>query len=234
MGDLEEIKEFIRGRYVHRCLGVDWSGGGQDYQSYTGVALVGIRPDGVCEVPYMAALQYTTDHRSEADQVKMLATVFAASFIAHDFTGAGNVRETLLVQSGWPLQKVMPMTLTRTTGERGIIYYNDPNDTAVRKSYTLDKGRSLVLSCTLVKSGGLLFPRYKSCESQLAHFLALTEHYIERPTGSPVFSVHRAPGKPDDIAHAINFATMGLFYAQDRWPNIASQFTTGRETEDQL
>ena len=231
--DIEDVRNFIQGRYIYRALGVDWSGGGAEYQSYTGVALVGIRPDGTCEVPYMAKLQYTTDHKDEAEQVRILATQFAANFIAHDFSGAGNVRETLLVMSGWPLEKIMPMTLSRTSGQKGILFHNNPNDTAVRNSYTLDKGRSLVLTCTLIKSLGIKFGRYETCQDHLEHFLALTEHYTERPTGGPVFSVHRAPGKPDDIAHAVNFAVMGLFYAHG-WPDITRQFLTRGPTEDEL
>lgn len=222
--DLDDVKNFIRGRYIRTALGVDWSGGGVDYQSFTGIALVGLRPDGVVEVPFMKVLPYSTDHMAEAKMVLDYANLLAVSVVAHDFSGAGNVRETLLVHSGWDLDRVVPITLTRTNGSKGIMYYNNPNDIAVRNSWTLDKGRSLVLTCTLVKSRGMLLPSYAQYKDELEHFLALIEHYAESPTSGPSFSVHRAVGKPDDLAHAVNFGAMALFKIEDRWPNISQQF----------
>lgn len=235
--DIDEIRDFISRRYIMTVLGVDWSGGGMDYQSYTGIALAGLRADGVVEIPYMTVLPYSTDHVKEAQDVLELANRLGAATVAHDFSGAGNVRETLLVHSGWPYERLVPITLTRTNGMKGIMYYNDPKDTNVRHSWTLDKGRSLVLTCTLIKSCGVLFGQYEPNKEQVEHFLALMEHYVERPVGGPVFAVHRVPGKPDDVAHAVNFAVMTLFQMNDNWPNIANQFTGKYNlplTEDQI
>jgi hypothetical protein len=222
--DVDDVREFIRGRYIRTALGVDWSGGGIDYQSFTGIALVGLRGDGVVEVPFLKVLPYSTDHMAEAKLVLEYANRLGAHVLAHDFSGAGNVRETLLVHSGWPLDRIVPITLTRTNGSKGIMYYNNPNDTAVRNSWTLDKGRSLVLTCTLIKSKGLILPKYEKFKDELEHFLALIEHYAESPTSGPSFSVHRAVGKPDDLAHAVNFGTMAVFNIEDAWPNISNQF----------
>ena len=185
----------------------------------------------------MTVLPYSTDHVKEAQDVLELANRLGAATIAHDFSGAGNVRETLLVHSGWPYERLVPITLTRTNGMKGIMYYNDPKDTNVRHSWTLDKGRSLVLTCTLIKSCGILFGQYESNKEHVEHFLALMEHYVERPVGGPVFAVHRVPGKPDDVAHAVNFAVTTLFQMNDNWPNIANQFMGKYNlplTEDQL
>lgn len=221
---IDSVREFITRRYITTVLGVDWSGGGVDYQSYTGVALAGLRADGVIEVPFMHVLPYSTEHLKEAQDISQIANLLGASFIAHDFSGAGNVRETLLVHAGWPYERLIPITLTRTNGMKGLMYYNDPQDTKVRHSWTLDKARSLVLTCTLIKSLGILFGQYEGCKEQLEHFLALMEHYVERPVGGPVFAIHRVPGKPDDVAHAVNFAVMSLFQMNGNWPNIANQF----------
>lgn len=224
--DIESVKEYCARRYIHKILCVDWSGGGVDYQSFTGIALAGIRGDGVIEVPFMKILPYTTNHSQEAALVKEYALALNAEMIAHDFSGAGNVRETLLIQSGWPYERVIPITLTRTSQQKAILSYEAPATEDVRHSYKLDKGRSLVLCCTLIKSGGILFPKYDGCKDEVTHFLNLIEHYIERPTSGPVFSITKVPKQPDDIAQAINLGVCSLFHIVGHWPNISQQFDT--------
>ena len=221
------------GRYKSIALGVDWSGGGKEYQSFTAVALVGLNHANRLEVPFMQKMPYTTNHMEEATLINSLANHFKVHILAHDFSGAGSVRETCMTHSGFPYDRIMPITLTSMPSYKGLLRYatNETEDT--RRSYSLDKGRGLVFTCSLIKSLGIMFPQYSSCSKELDDFLNLIEHYIERPTGGAVYGITKVPKKPDDMSFAIMFGAVACFYATDSWPDLANLFLSKYAGEDE-
>ena len=80
------------------------------------------------------------------------------NWVAHDYGGAGDVRESILVKAGWPIQKVCPFTYLSMAPDKPIVHYNDPGATGARKFWGLDKARSLLLLCELIRAGYIIFP----------------------------------------------------------------------------
>lgn len=220
------------GRYKMTALGVDWSGGGKEYQSFTSIAVAGLTHANRIEIPFMKKMPYTTNHMEEATIINSIASHLSTNIIAHDFSGAGNVRETCMVHSGMPSERIMPITLSSMPSYKGLLKFATDDTGDTRRSYTLDKGRGLVFTCSLIKSLGIVFPKYESCKDELGDFLNLIEHYIERPQGGPVYGITKVPKKPDDTAFAVMFAAIACFYATDAWPNLSNLFLDKYAGED--
>jgi hypothetical protein len=146
-------------------------------------------------------------------------------YIGMDYGGQGNVQETLLVSRGWPLERIVPFTYAVMAPTRPIVFYNPPAGRGVRSSYTLDKPRSLLLLCEMIKRGFVKLPsgdRYLN--DHLRDFLNIMEESIDNPRGSPRKLVKRMARRTDDVVHAINFLVMSLLHSTQAWPKMAEAF----------
>ena len=218
--------------YVDVAIGVDWGGStapygrdratrltNSDSQSYTAIAVVGLRATGKVDVLYVTRLDLNNDHHEEASACIRAWTDVDANksktLFCHDYGGAGSIRETLMVQYGLPVKNIM-----------GCCYVSAPQSKMLesraeggRVYWSLDKARSLTLLCHAIKAGFVGLPEWESSKRFTTDFLALIEDYIERPGAANILRVIRKPGAPDDIAHAINFATVGLWHRHG-YPNF--------------
>lgn len=217
--------------YIITTTGVDWGGKGkelttdkEEFISNTAIAVAGMRADGVVEITSVRRAPYEADHAAEAALVRNTASDSQSDWVAHDFGGAGDVRETVLIHSGWPKKKVMPCTYSIMSVNKPIVYWQRPGATGARSSYTLDKTRSLQLLCALIKTRQVLLPEWSSNREALSDFFSLFEESIEGPRGSARRLVKKVKGRTDDVCHAINFAVMACYHATRRWPNIADAF----------
>jgi hypothetical protein len=100
--------------YRTRVLAIDWGGGGEEGISFTVVAVLGFRHDGTIDVLWAKRLLIGGDHLQEAVECMKWSDRFNCDFVAHDYTGAGTVRETVMVQAGFNLDRVMAMRLVRS------------------------------------------------------------------------------------------------------------------------
>lgn len=216
-----------------RAMGVDWGGGGEEEISFTTAALVGFDPTtGIVEVPYMERLHSGYSHDEEARRMLWLFTEAGCQFFAHDFGGAGAVRETLMIQAGIPLERIVPIMYVRSV-TRDILTYHPPPLGEIRGYYKLDKARSLVLQAICVKSGTILLPEYESAKNLTSDFLSLIEEKREMAAGSDIYLIRRIPKQPDDLAHSINFGCCALWHYCRQWPDI-SKVERFKLTEEQL
>jgi hypothetical protein len=220
--------------YPKRIIAVDWGGGGEDGVSYTSIAVMGMSPDGGIDVIYGRRSLTPYDHEGEARLVLDLVNRFHATHIAHDYTGAGALRETFIVQAGFPLSKIVPIHYTRA-GREAIMLYKPSTPNHPRPYYTIDKARSLVLVCNQIKTQRIRFFGYdykNPDEPGLLHdFLALMEEKIDRKIGGDVYTITRSPKKTDDFAQAVNIGACTLWHHTKSWPDIAdtAKFAIDRE-----
>lgn len=237
---IKDLKEAGRAKYVKptqidkrdfvmTALGVDWGGKGREkttdadeFVSNTALAHAGIRADGKIEVNWGYVTPYIADHFQEAYTVKEAAALAGVEWVAHDYGGAGNVRESILVNAGWPLSKICPFTYMAMSPDKSIVDFNEPGDTGARRYWSLDKARSLLLLCELIRAGMIIFPPYEGeMQHMLNDFLSIFEESKDSPRGRSATLVHRVAKQHDDFVHAVNYACMALYHATGFWPDVA-------------
>lgn len=213
-------------QYVMRVLSIDWSGGGSKQESLTAFAVLGIKASGHIDVIWMKKFQHSNDYAATAASVRYYYDKFFCQMLVHDYGGAGIGREQILVHSGFPEHLIIPITYVRAAATAPLMVFKEPPNETVRASYSLDKARSLVLTCELIKQGYIHFPDWKSSEECLRDFLALVEETLITPRGADIFLISKAQGVPDDMAHAINIGVCALYYQQGKWPDLAKSLKT--------
>jgi hypothetical protein len=222
--------------YIIRVLGVDWGGGGEVRRgadkkktenitmSFTCCAVLGLRGDGRIDVIYGRRLLTPHDHMEEAKQIMRIYQMFDCQILAHDYNGAGALRETIAVQAGVPLSRISPQVYTRSANQN-IMTFHKSEDRHSRNYWLVDKARSLQLVCQCIKLIHIrMFKHdYISEENRgLQHdFLSLMENKIEAARGPDVYTIQRNPHFPDDFAHAVNFGACAIWNETKTWPNIA-------------
>lgn len=227
------------GEYVAQCLGVDWGGRGkertsdaEDFISNTAFALAGLRSDSRVEIKWLHKVSYEVDMSHETEMAVNVAVQSHTTHIALDYGGQGNVQEQQLRAHGWPQHAIMPFTYTVMTPNKPIVFFNATKKPGVRVSLMLDKPRSLLLLCELVKRGWVILPKNEEwMNNHLLDFMNIYEESMDNPNGSPRRLVKRMSRRTDDVVHAINFAVMGLFRMTSAWPQITAAFVTGWNTE---
>lgn len=220
--------------YIFRVLGVDWGGGGEVRKSsnkkntaenmtmsFTTCAVVGLRGDGKLDVIYGRRLLTPHDHLEEARQVLRIYQMFDCNALAHDYNGAGSVRESIVVQAGLPYRQVAPIVYFRSAA-KNIMTFHKTDDVHSRNYWILDKARSLQNLCNAIKLKIVRFFKhdYVSEDNRgLQHdFLSLMENKVETARAGDIYMIQRNPHFPDDFAHSVNFAASFIWDQTRSWP----------------
>ena len=214
-------------------IGIDWGGGGSESKSHTVVCLCGVRPGmDTVDVLYAIRLKQAMTPQEEVIYITNLITQFNPDLIAHDYGGAGNLREVMMIQAGVPEKRIVPYTYS-VTAKRQIIYFN-PGVAGTRSSYTIDKPRSLVTLCAMMRAGKVTLPRWPgdTDDNPFLDFLNLSEEVQERARGSDAVIVSKAPESTDDTCHALNYAASCIWYHQQRYPDLAEALQIKLSQED--
>ncbi len=229
----------IKGRvneYQYRCLAVDWGGGGEDETSFTTLAVLGWKMDGTIHCLWGRRLLTPHDHLGEAHECLRVFNSFQCHFLAHDYTGAGSLRETFINHAGVPMNKLIPIAYVRTA-HRDLMSLHPATRQHPRDFHQLDKARSLQLTCNCIKLKALRFFQYdyvNKDEPGLLHdFLALIENKVDTAHAGDLYTIIRNPMFKDDFAQAVNIGCCALWHATSSWPNVA-QLASMRLTQDQL
>ena len=211
-------------RYKHRVLAVDWGGGGEAGISFTVLAVLGFQLDGSIDVIWAKKLFIGGDHLAEAVECMKYSNLFNCDFVAHDYTGAGTVRETVMAQAGFNLDRVMAMRLVRSASQDFCVY-KAPTAINHRAHYSLDKTRSLLYTCQAIKLKQVKFFEYdwKSQDQPglIADFLALTENKQATRNAGDIYTITRNTLLSDDFAQAVNLGCAALWHINDAVPNFA-------------
>lgn len=220
--------------YTHRILAIDWGGGGEAGISFTVLSVMGFRPDGTIDVIWAKRLLIGGDHLAEAVECMKWSNLFNCDFVAHDYTGAGTVRETVMVQAGFNLDRVMAMRLVRSAAQ-DLLVYKAPTEINHRAHYSLDKTRSLLYTCQAIKLKQVRFFQYDRISQEMpgliSDFLALVENKADSRTSSDIYTITRNVLLTDDFAQAVNLGCAALWHINDAWPNFAAIAGVARISE---
>jgi len=222
---IEEAKR-VMNQYTVRMLAIDWGGGGQDQISYTVFAVLGMRPGGKIDVIY--GHRSLTPHAPfvEADMALKIMSELKCSYACHDYTGAGDMREEIMVKAGLPVDRSFPIAYIRATAGPMMRHIPFNESTEQRDHYRLCKARSFELTCALIKLCYIRFFKYdflNPSQTGLLHdFLSLVVDDVSSRTGSDIHTIIRnEKAGPDDFANAVNIGVCSLCYRRKQWPNVA-------------
>lgn len=206
-----------RVNYDMVVVGVDWTGGGSG-TSTTVIAVLGRQfYSGQTDVLYMVRLPQGTHPKVESDTVVRVATEVRADLIAHDFTGAGWMREALLVGSypEWST-RLYPISYSYKPTANMVTYV----DTGIRKSYSVDKTKSLLMTMASIQYHKMTIPMFDALDKAAPQrdFLAIIEQKQEIAKGSDVYLLAKSPSFPDDGAHAVNIGYVAMCDVANQYP----------------
>ena len=229
----------LRGHYDLVVLGVDWGGGGGG-ESATGLAVIAKSfNNSHFETLYMRRLPTGLSPEQEASIVESVASDFRVDLIAHDYTGAGFMREAFFVQAypEWR-NSLFPVSY----GFRPNASLVTTSESGSRASYVVDKTKSLLLTLSCIKHGVLTVPWFDQLDASAPQldFLAIVEHKnkLEDVEGnvvqrrSEVYLLDKVAGVRDDAAQATNIGFIAACHTLGQYPVITydSKFDI---TEDQ-
>lgn len=223
------IRDRLR-HYKFRVLGVDWGGGGETGVSFTTLALMGLRPDGKIDVLWGKRLLTPNDHMREAREIRHWVNYFGVDLMPHDYTGAGIVRETVLIQAGMTEEHIMPIQYVRAAS-KSLLRVVEATPIHARRHWRLDKTRSLLYTCEAIKLGMIRFFKYdyKSEDDRglLNDFLSLVSEKTETRLAGEIYTIIRNPMRTDDFAHSCNLGAAAIWHAHG-WPNFAEAANIAR------
>ena len=224
-----------RRSYAGYVMGVDWSGGGDLEESFTAISIVGFRNGtDILDCVYAERVPMGMSPEEEAAYIMGLFTRTQCVLLAHDYGGAGYVRESLMRQAGLPDHQIIPYTYV-SSSTKDVITYNPPTGSGVRFSYSMDKARSLAILCAMVRAGKISLPEYTdSTRVVLDDLLNLVELPRELPRGNIMYLIGRAPKKPDDFAHALNYAASAIWYTRQSYPDLSVVSDKFKLSDEQL
>jgi len=222
--------------YRFRVLTCDWGGGGEDGVSYTKMAVLGMLPDGKIHCLWGMQSLRPHDHIYEARLVLGALHQFQCHALVHDYTGAGSLRETLIVQAGWPLDRIIPIAYQRAAAG-DIMTWHEKTELHPRDYWIVDKSRSLLYTCAYIKTLWLKFFKddYEDADNPglIRDFLALIDEKVDSRTARDMFLITRDPNLSDDFAQAVNIGCCALWKMSGKWPDLA-RITEMRVSPDLL
>ena len=207
---------------THVFVGVDWSGGGGGF-SRTAIAVLG-KMHGhrdTCLL-YLQTLPHGLTPEEEVDKVAHVYSACRAEILAHDYTGAGFVRESvLLARHPYLRDHIYPFAYVFRTGKELVTYQQSGS----RRSANVDKTRSLLLTFNAVRSGLLTVPKFNPVDPKapILEMLNIVERPQEFSKASikDVYILQRAAGRYDDAAHAINIGFIAMCDLTETWPDFS-------------
>ncbi len=226
--------EAARG-YTKRVMAIDWGGGGEAGVSLTTIAVLGLLPTGGIDVIWGKRLTTPHDHLGEATECLHWYKRFGCNFLAHDYTGAGTLRETFIVQAGLPVDRIMPVAYVRAA-TKAPMYHVPKTELHPRDHYRVDKTRMLLYVTMFIKLGRLRFFQWDFRDTDqpglIYDFLSLVENKVETKAASDIYTIVRAAGLSDDFAQAVNIGCAALWYP-NKYPDF-SRIAGLRLTRDQV
>jgi hypothetical protein len=210
--------------YKFRVLACDWGGGGANGISLTKMAVLGMLPNGKIHVIWGHQSMTPHDHIHEGRLVLAAINKFQCHQFVHDYSGAGSVRETVVNQAGWPLDRIIPISYIRAASG-DIMKFHEATEQHPRNYWVVDKSRSLMYTCQYIKMGWLQFFRddYEDADNPglIRDFLALVDEKVDSRLGQDHFLITRDPNMSDDFAQAVNIGCCALWRMSGKWPNLA-------------
>ena len=243
---LDSAIQLSRHYQTTKILAIDWGGGGENplktgqmFISYTVYAIMTLLPDGSIHVLFGHRSKTPHDPHREARMAIELAGQFGCQFIVHDYSGAGSLREKIVVDAGYPLDRLVPMWYVPTASQAAMRYVPGTRQHP-RSHYKVDKARSLYYTCEAIRKGFIKFFLMDYVSRQdpglLWDFLALVEDKVPTKAPRDLYRIIRSHNMSDDFAQAVNIGAWALWYKHHAFPNIAGgeKFRLDSEIEHEL
>lgn len=220
-------------KYIHnyRCVavGVDWGGGGAISDSYTAMAVTGLRKDSdVLDVLYCERFKKPMDPMDEAKVVMNWILTTGADIFAYDNGGAGYLRLEMMKQLGLlDVQGLVSIPYNYVRPRSGdIVQLHKSERETDLYYYTLDKSRSLAVNVQAIKDKRLRIPPFNPEDENAPQMdlLALREDPRTGPGNNIVILIIKKPGVPDDTAHAINFGASAIWDRYGAYPKLGVKY----------
>lgn len=211
--------------YKDVVMSADWGGGGEDGTSRTCLGTAGLTFDHKIDIIWGKLLPNPHAHIEEAMECMRHFKGFKPKLFAHDFTGAGSLRETVMVRQGFPQKLIVPFWYVRSSKQK-IVRAIKPTKQNPRRYFQIDKARAMLQVIAGIKTGAVRFFRYdyhdRDDPGLIRHFLALTERKNEENefTLQPSYSIGRYPGRSDDFAQMVMLACACLWERHNCWPSL--------------
>ncbi len=219
--------------YSYITIGCDWGGGSAISDSYTAFAVVGLRRDNqVMDVLYYERIPKGVSPTDEARILMSWIRGTRAKAFTFDNGGAGFVRTEMMKHEGLsdiaglkviPQQYGPPrggdvMRLAKAQRETDLTYY------------VTDKSRSLAMCIAGIKAQRVRIPHFNHEDENdpIRDFLALIEDPRDIRGRDVVILIGRKAGRPDDLAHAVNFACCQIGDAFGAYLPIGRKYDTSK------
>jgi hypothetical protein len=238
---LAGARRFNRNRYLATTLAVDWGGGGESGESLTVVTIMGITVTGIIEVVWGQRLYDPHAHIKEAQDILRIVNAFNPHFVAHDYTGAGAIKEAVLIAQGCTTSRLIPIRYA-SAAVAPLMTYRKPKSALgyARPHHVIDKARSLVLTIAAIQTQKIRFFNYdhhsRDDPGLLHDFLALTDRKITSDRGTDTYVIGRLSGHSDDFAQAVNIGACALWHRTKLWPkvDVPNKYNLSKEAEQEL
>ena len=208
-----------RKKYDAVVLSVDWSGHGADLSSTTVVSALGTIPgDDRVHCFFLERLK-SMPPEEEARKIVDYTRILAVAYLAHDFSGAGMIREATLVHMGFPVDQIIPFQIVFAPVSKKIMYFYKPKQGG-RSCYNIDKTRSLMVLFEYIKKKKVSLPDYDKCRDTLLDFLNIYQETKETPRGAQFTLMLKVPKKTDDAVFAVNFGCSTIWHLRGRYPSL--------------
>lgn len=231
--EAQKMVAALRKDYQLTVLAADWGGGGKHGDSFTKLALLGWRSNGKIDVLWGKKLLTPHDPVAEADEAFAWAMKFGVNYFAHDFTGAGALRERFIAQCGYPVSRIVPIALVPYLSTAPMIPVAD----VARPYFELAKTRSLLLTCTAIRLGQVGFFAMDFVDKKnpglVRDFLALVDEKNEATARSDIYIIRKQDKASDDFAQAVNLGCAVFWYKFNAWPDVAQAAGKVRLTSSQ-
>lgn len=229
--DFSQVQDRLR-YYSLVTMGIDWGGGGSSGLSLTAVSIAGHQNStSVSDVLYLQKLPAGMKPEEEVDYLASMARQLNVDFIAHDYTGAGNIREALFTSRHPDLDsKLYPVSYAYRPSAQLVQYVDGPT----RSANMVDKTKSLVFTCTAIRLGYLTLPQFNAQDSMAPQldFLNLIENRREVTKGSDIYLIEKIADSSDDAAHAVNIGYICICDVTGDYPafNVNTKYNFDTET----
>lgn len=219
--------------YSYISVGCDWGGGSAISDSFTAFAVVGLRKDNqVMDILYYERIPKGVSPTDEAHTIMNWITGTHANAFTFDNGGAGFVRTEIMKHEGLANisgLKVIPqqygpprggdiMKLAKAQRETDLTYY------------VTDKSRSLAMCVAGIKAKRIRIPHFNHEDENdpIRDFLALIEDPRDIRGRDVVILIGRKAGRPDDLAHAVNFACCQIGDAFGAYLPVGRRYDTSK------
>ena len=212
--------------YKLRGLAIDWGGGGTTGFSYTAMALLGLRADNKIDVLWGRRMP-GTDQINEAKESLLTMIKFRCHILAHDYGGAGIVREAIMVGAGIPPGRLFPVSYVGT-GKQKFINPSPPTEDRPRPIWMVDKTYSSLLTTHAIKTGYMRLFQYDgglAVRGLLDDFTNLIENRAEIEYLNSAYRVIPTGTGSDDFAQAVNIGACAIWQTQDLFPDFAKELS---------